>query len=544
MKRLTSFLALPSEDILSAGFIIMGLSALSGVLGLIRDKLLSSQFTPDLTAIYFAAFVIPENVFQILILGALGSAFIPVFSKYHSDEGRWDFALSLLHFFLFVFLIFSTLAFIFTEPLSKILVPGLSKENPAHLALLINLTRIILISQLFFVVSYLLTAMLQSFKRFIVPALAPIFYNLGIVMGILFMAPRFGMYGVALGVVIGAFLHLTIQIPFIKRLGFHYRFHVDLSHQGIWEIVHLMLPRTGSLILERMKLTIDTLLASMISLSSITFLNFALHVAIFPISLFASAISQAAFPFLTKAKADNNLAEFRDHLSISLTHIAFFLLPTSVMFIALHTPIVRLIFGSRLFSWEATFLTSWTLVFLSLGLIFQGAGTLLARGFYALYDTKTPLLITLISLFITVLCSFVFVISWQLPVWSLGLSTSIGAIINTVLLFITLDKRVGLARFSLFLSLSKIFLISFFLYIFTYTIFKFFEQFFDTNYTLPLLLFTILISILSLAFYLVLSFVFNIEEYKALALLLQKIQKVPRRFIRKEAIFNGPKLNP
>lgn len=545
MKRIGSFLALPQGDILSAGFTIMGLSVLSGLLGLLRDRLLSSQFTPDLVAIYFASFVIPENVFQILILGALGSAFIPVFSKYHKDESRWDFTLSFLNLSLLVFIIFLLVAFIFAEPLSLFLVPGLEKENASHLALLTNLTRVILISQIFFVVSYLFTAIMQSFRQFIIPALAPLFYNLGIVLGILFLAPKFGMYGVALGVVIGAFLHLFVQAPFIRKMGFRYRLHMDLSHKGISEIIHLMIPRTVSLVLERIKLTVDTILASLISLSSITFLNFASHVAIFPISLFANALAQAAFPFLTRARANNNMLEFRDHISVSLTHIAFFLAPTSVMFITLHTPLVRLIFGSRLFSWEATFLTSWTLVILSFSLIFQGAGTLLARGFYALYDTKTPLMVTCTSLLITIILSVLFVFSFHLPVWSLALSTTLGSVINAGLLFLLLDKRIGgLASFSFFLSLAKILFISAFLYIFAYGAFKFFEQFFDTTYTLPLLAFTTLVACLSGCFYFLLSFIFNIEEYQALASLFHTVRKLPKRFFEKEVIINGSKLHP
>lgn len=545
VKRIASLLSLPSEDILSAGFIIMGLSALSGVLGLVRDRLLSLQFTPDLVGIYFAAFVIPENLFQILILGALGSAFMPVFSKYRQHGGGWDFALSFMHLSAGIFVIAVTIVFLFVEPLSLALVPGLSKENPAHLALLTNLTRIILLSQLAFVVSYLFTAILQSFHRFIIPALTPVFYNIGIILGLLFLAPTFGMYGVALGVVIGALLHLLIQVPYLRRLGFTYQFRTDFSHKGIIETIELMVPRTIAILIERLRLTIDTILASLISLSSITFLNFAMHVAVFPISLFASAISQAAFPFLTRAASKGDLAEFKQYMSVSLTHIAFFLAPMSILLVILHTPIVRLIFGSRLFSWEATFLTSWTLVFLSLGLLFQGPGILLARGFYALYDTKTPLLVTSISLFITITLSLVFILLLHLPVWSLGASATVGAIVNATLLFVLLDRRIGgFNRFSLFISFAKILFISLFLAIFTYATFKFLEQFFDTTYTLPLLIFTILVTVCSMGFYLLLSFVFNLEEYKALATFFHKIKRAPKIFMQKEVMVDGSELNP
>lgn len=544
MKRIGAFLASPSEDILSAGFIIMGFSVLSGIFGLLRDKLLSSQFTPDLVAIYFASFVLPENIFQILVLGALGSAFIPVFSKYKNDENRWDFTLSFLHLSLGVFLIFVIASFIFIEPLSRLLVPGLEKENPQHLDLMVNLTRVILVSQLFFVVSYLFTGILQSFQRFLIPALAPVFYNLGILFGILVLSPIFGMYGVALGVFVGAILHLLIQLPYIRHLGFVYKPFIDLSHKGIWEIVHLMLPRTLSIIAERLKLTIDTILASVISLSSITFLNFALHVSIFPVSLFAAALGQAAFPFLAKTAQEKDLVAFKQHMSLVLTHVAFFLAPTTALFVVLHTPIVRLIFGSKLFSWEATFLTSWTFIFLSFGMLFQGMGGLLARGFFALYDTKTPLVVTFFSLLTTILLSLFFVLVFSFPVWSLGISTTIGSVLNAVTLFILLDRKIkGFNRFALFLSFSKIILISLFLGLFSYGAFKFFEQFFDTTYTLSLMTFTVIVVILSMVFYLLLSFIFNLEEYKELVKLWEKVKKAPRAMLRKE-VMSESKLNP
>ena len=310
-------------------------------------------------------------------------------------------------------------------------------------------------AQLFFVVSYLFTGILQSYQRFLIPALAPVFYNVGIIFGILFLTPPFGMYGVAFGVVIGALLHLLIQLPFVSELGFRYKPYIDFSHKGIRDILHLMGPRTISILLERAKVTVDTMLASLISLYSVTFLNLAVQLAVFPVSFFAAAIGQAAFPFLSKAARGKDLSSFKNHMSVALTHITFFLAPTTVLLVVLHTPLIRLIFGSRLFSWEATFLTSWTLVFLSLGILFQGLGGLLARGFFALYDTRTPLIVTFFSLLSTIVLNVLFVTVFVLPVWSLAIATTIGAIANAVTLFVLLDRRVGgFDHFTLFISFT------------------------------------------------------------------------------------------
>ena len=530
LKNSLLFFDAPQADILSAGFLIMFLSVITGIFGLVRDRLLATHFTPDLVGVYFAAFVIPENIFQILVLSAVGAAFIPVFTKYQREGQQWEFATALFRISLLLFATISILVGIFIEPLSKVFVPGIQKETPGHIALFVNLTRLILFSQLFFLFSYFCTGILQSYQRFLMPALASSLYNLGIIVGILLLAPTFGMYGVVLGIIGGAFLHLLIQLPFAVKLGFSYRPHVPLFHPGIAELGKLMAPRVLSVAIERLKFTVDTALASLIFVSSITFLNYASHVAIYPVSLFAAAIGQAALPFLAKAANEGNMEDFKKHTMLSLTHIAFFLAPTSVLLIILHTPIVRLIFGTPKFDWEATFLTGMTLAFLALGLFAQGASTILARAFYALLDTKTPLVMTIISQVTTILLSVFFVIVLKLPVWSLGLSTTIGISINAFLLFVLLDKKVGrFPRFSLFKSLAKIFFISALLAIFSYTLFKVLERFFNTDYGLPLLIFTITIALASGAFYLFLSFIFNLEEYKAIFLFFKKAASVRQR---------------
>lgn len=544
MKRIASFLASQSEDILSAGFIIMGFSALSGILGVVRSRLLASEFSPDLVGIYFAAFVIPDNIFQVLVISAMGAAFIPVFAKHKREGSHWQFTNAMFNTLLFIFLILTLLVFLFTEQLLQMVVPGVQKENPEHLILLTNMTRIILLAQIPFLFSYIATGVLHAHQRFIISATTPAFYNLGIIIGIIFITPYFGMYGVAVGIIVGAFLHFIIQLPLVLQLGFRYRFTSNIFHPGVKQVFLLMGPRAFSIALERLKVTIDTFLASIISLASIEFLNFAIQVAVFPVSLFAAGIGQAAFPFLAKAAGENDLPSFKNHMSRALTHIVFFLAPTTVIFVVLHTPITRLAFGSENFPWEATFFTSWTLVFLSLSLVFQGMGGLLAKGFFALYDTRTPLVITFFSLLSAILLSLLFVLVLHLPVWSLGISSSVGFMLNAVALFIFLDKKVkGFNRFPLFLSFSKIILISIFLGFFSYGIFKFFEQFFDTTYTLSLLAFTAIVAILSLVFYLLLSFIFNLEEYKELIKLFEKVKRAPKSILKKEVVVSEPKFN-
>lgn len=545
MKRIIRngllFLDLPQGDILSAGFIIMGLSMLSGVFGLVRDRLLAGSFTPDLVGIYFASFVIPDNIFQIIVLSATGAAFIPVFTKYKREGSQWEFVNALFHLSLALFLFIMFLVFIFVEPLSSILVPGIQKEDPRHIDLLVNLTRIILAGQVFFVFSYLSTGILQSYHRFIIPALGSVFYNLGIICGILFLAPAFGMYGVAIGIIFGALLHFIIQLPSLIRVGFSYRFPANLFHPGVKEIAHLMVPRALSIAIERLKFTIDTVLASLISLASITYFNFALHVAVFPVSLIAAAIAQAALPFFAKSLAEGNHEEFRKHLMLSLTHILFLLAPFSVLLIVFHTPVVRLVFGGPLFSWEATVLTARTLAILCIALIAQGASNVLARAFYALLDTKTPLIMTLISTAISIVLSIIFVFFLSLDVRFLAVSTALGAFINASTLFILLEKKIGGLISSAFLkTMSKIFAISVVVGILAYAMLKLLEKYFNTIYTVELLLFTLLVTLISVVLYVFLSFVLDLEEYKELFVLFKKAANVRKRFVKEVLVDESP----
>lgn len=527
------FLDLPQGDILSAGFIIMFLAMLSGIFGLVRDRLLATHFTPDLVGIYFASFVIPDNIFQVFILSVVGIAFIPVFTKYQKQGEQWALSRSVLHSSLLFFLIITVIIFIFIKPLSLFLVPGLQKENAAHIDLLVNLTRIILFAQPFFVLSYLCTGILQSYRRFLVPASASLFYNIGIIFGIVVFAPIFGMYGVAIGIIIGALFHFLIQVAFVWRLGFSYNFNFNLFHPGVFEIVKLAIPRAFSIAIERIKLTIDTTLASLISLSSITYLNFAFHIAVFPVSLVAASVAQAAFPFFAAASARNDMEEFKKQLRLSLVHIVFLLAPASVLIVVFHTPIVRLVFGAPLFSWAATVLTAQTLAILAIGIIAQGLSSILARGFYALFDTKTPLIMTIISITTTIILSLFFVLYLKLDVRFLAVATTTGSFINAIVLFVLLNKKIGGFMDSRFMtSLVKIFIMSALLGLVSYIMLKLLEQYFNTSFTMTLFLFTALVALLSSAFYLLLSFLFNLSEYKELFLLFQKASTIHKRLTK------------
>lgn len=525
-KNGVSLLTLRQTDILSAASVIMLMSLASAILGLVRDRLLAHYFTPDLVGIYFASFRLPDLAFQVLILGALSVAFIPVFTEYFQKNKKeaWQLTASLLNlaiiFFVFIIFIF----FIFIKPLSFLIVPGLGKENPGHLALLVNLTRIILLTQVLFVFSAFLTGIMQSFQRFLFPALAAVFYNLGIIIGIVFFS-SLGMYGVALGVILGALMHFLIQLPLSLSLGFRFRWAFNFFHPGVRQVGRLMIPRSITLAAYQINLTANTSLASLISLASITFLNFAQHLAFVPVNFFGAAIAQAAFPTLSRAQNRNKVKEFKKILLSSFHQILFLIIPSATALFILHTPLTRLVFGAQLFTWEATVLTGRTLATFSLGLVAQGASFLLMRGFYALHDTKTPLKISLFSVALNILASVIFILLLHLPIWSLGISFSLAAFINLALLLLFLERRIGqFGRKELLFPIFKMILAAGVMALFLWLPVKILDVLvFDTTRTVNLVFLTLIACFLGLAAFLFGSWFLKIKEAQSFLALLKKM---------------------
>ncbi|MDP3998434.1 MAG: murein biosynthesis integral membrane protein MurJ [bacterium] len=539
IKNGVSLLTLRQTDILSAATVIMLMSFASAVLGLVRDRLLAQYFTADLVGIYFASFRLPDFAFQVLVLGALSVAFIPVFTEYwqKDKDEAWRLAASLLNLAVVAFLLIVAVFLIFTGPLSALIVPGLAKENPAHAALLVNLTRIILLAQVFFVFSTFLTGVLQSFQRFLFPALAAVFYNLGIIVGIVFFADM-GMYGVAFGVILGAVMHFLVQLPLSISLGFRPRLSFDYSHPGVRAIGRIMLPRSLALAANQINLIINTSLASLISLASITFLSFAQHLALVPINFFGAAISQAAFPTLSVAKSKNKTDEFKRILLASLHQILFLIIPASTALFVLHEPFTRLVFGARLFTWEATLLTGQTLATLSLSLAPQGAAFLLMRGFYALQDTRTPLKLGLLAIFANMVLSATFVLILKWPVWSLGISASTAAFINFFSLLFFLNRRLGgFERTQLLAPILKMVTAALVMALFLWVPMRVFDQlFFDTSRTINLMIVVGIASFSGLASYLFLAWLLDIKEAKDFLILLRRIGNWRRILSQSEEI--------
>lgn len=506
----------------------MATVVLSKVLGLIRDRLLAHTFTPDTVAIFFAAFRLPDLIFQLIIFGALSVAFIPVFTEYLEDNGKkeaFKLAESTLSLALLILICLTVLVYIFVDPLTKIIVPGFNELQREQVALL---TRVILIGQIILTVGSFFIGILQSFRRFIIPALAGVFYNLGIILGILFLTKPLWILGPAVGVIIGAILHMLIQLPLIWSMGFRFGSIKSIIHPGVKEIVRLMSFRTIGLAAEQINETVGLILASLISTASVTYLTFAQHLQVVPIGLFGATLAQAALPVLSSERSRGRIDEFKATLLTTMHQILFLALPAAAILIVLRIPAVRLVFGASQFDWEATVLTGRTLGFLAVGLFAQAVSLLLVRGFYALKDTKTPVIVSLIVVLINISLSFYLVRVLNLDIWSLGLSFSVSSILSGILLFWTLDIKVGgFDKSQVFGPLLKMFVATVIMGVCLYVPIKLLDKvIFDTTRTINLIALTGLASIFALSIYIFLVWYLKVRELRTYVDLIKKVGRI------------------
>lgn len=530
IKNSTSLLFRRQTNILSAAFIIMVTYAASHIIGLLKTRLLISYFFSQsgVLDVYYGAFVIPDSIFQLLVIGSLSAAFIPIFTRYLAKKdvsSAWHVASASLNLIMVIFLVISIIIFIFALPLSKLIAPGFS---PDKLITMASLLRVMLTAQVFFCVSGFLTGVIQSHQRFLVPALAPVVYNLGIILGIVGLSGHIGIFGPAVGVVIGAFLHMLIQLPLALRLGFRFTTTLDLRHPGVREITRLIPPRALALGIDQVEQFIAVVISSILAPGTLTLLNVARLLYALPASLFGVTIGQAALPTLSQLSLESDLRKFTNTIVDSLLQITFFALPLSIMFIVLRIPVVRIVFGAGSFPWAATLLTAKTLAILTLSAVASAIIQLLIRSFYALHDTKTPLFIGLFAATFNGLVSFI--AAKILNFGLLGLATAISAtaVIESIALGYLLYRKIRWdisVSHKLIRSLSKLIFTGLITGISLWLPMRLLDQYvFDTTRTLPLVALTAVTLFIGFSSYFVFSYLFKVEQLAAFISLTRRLK--------------------
>lgn len=512
------------NTVLSAATLIMIMIVASRVLGLVRQRVLANYFAPNDLSLFFAAFRLPDSIFEILVFGTFSSAFIPVFTK-ALREGKsraWKIAGRVVTIGILIFGVMAIAMGIWAPQIYSLIAPGYGANETKEIAML---ARVLFAAQGFFVISYVLTGVLESLRRFLVPALAPIFYNIGIILGTIFLTPHFGLMAPAIGVVIGAAAHFLIQFPLSRQLGF--RFVWDLKPDpGVKEVGKLALPRVIDLAFDQIGKTTELFLSSIISQAAYTYYIFANTLQLLPVTLIGTSLAKAVLPMLSRA--DGNTREFRKILHVGIFQAVFLTLPLSAALIVLRIPIVRLIYGTKIFDWDATVQTGMVVSVYAVAIVTQTLMSILARAFFALHDTITPVKISFIGLGLLVVGDFLLVRGFGLPVWALAASFAFSTYVEAIILLILIDRRIGsVINKSFWLHVIKIsiatltsgaamfFLIKFFdkWYWLKQTTSIPFEKFvLDTRYTLNVLILTVISFLIGMLIYLGVSLLLRIEE--------------------------------
>ncbi|HVY67550.1 MAG TPA: murein biosynthesis integral membrane protein MurJ [Patescibacteria group bacterium] len=395
-------------NINKAAAIIAALTFASAFAGFIRDRLFASKFgAGDLLDVYYAAFHIPDFIYNLLVLGTLSVAFIPIFTEWLIKDRRQAFRIAntILNVSTVVMALTCLLLFFLSVPLTRLLVPGFSDEKFRQTLML---TRMFLLSPLIFTVSSVFGSILNSQKRFLVANLAPVLYNLGIIFGLLYFYPLFGLLGLAYGVIFGALLHLSVQVAEAVRLGFTWQWAWDLHNEAVRRFGKLFLPRIFGLDMSQISLLIGSVIGSFLTAGTIAVLNLANNLRAVPVNTFAVSFAVAAFPVLSEQFAKRDLRAFVKTLGETINQVLFFMIPMTIFILLFRAYIVRLAYGAGKFNWADTTATFNTLGIFALSLFAQALLPVLARAFYARHNTKTPVITSLSCLVLNIILAYWF----------------------------------------------------------------------------------------------------------------------------------------
>ncbi|GMQ78366.1 MAG: murein biosynthesis integral membrane protein MurJ [Anaerolineae bacterium] len=439
------------QRIIQAATIVGAAFVASRLLGVVRDATINYFYDIDSLEAnaYFIASRFPETLFLVIAGGAIGSAFIPVFSGYFVRDdsvGGWRLFSAIVNLITIITTVIAGIVFIFTPLLIETLYPDLVSSNPQLKDMTVELMRLMLITPIIFGVSGVVMASLNARQHFFLPAIAPSVYNLGIILGAIFFAPN--IMGLAIGAVAGAIGHLLIQIPGLVLVKARYTPVVTIADRGVRQVLVLMFPRVLGLSFGQLNHLVIQIMAQSMVLGSIPALTFAWRIMIMPQGIIGQALAIAAFPTFATLAAKNALDEMRSIIVDMLRLILFFSLPAALLLILLRQPLVSFLFERGQFEAESTSLVAWALLFYALSLVGFAALEIISRAFYALEDTWTPVIVGALQLAAMWLIAYwltstVFPKFDLLQFGGLALGYTISVILETIILLWLLNRKVG-----------------------------------------------------------------------------------------------------
>ena len=426
-----------------AGLVVSGAFLVSRVLGYVRVVVIGSTLGagPELDA-FFAAFRLPDLIFQLVAAGTVAAALVPMVAG-ELGTGRtsraWHIVSTIASLMTVGLAVLSVVAWIAAPVLVAVIAPGFTG---AQLDRTIELTRLMLLSPLFLALGAVASSALNAHNRFAASAIAPIVYNLAIIGAALILTPAFGVDGLAIGVVAGSLGHLLVQLPPLARAGFRFTPNLDASDPEVRQALRLMGPRAVALGAAQITFLVATALASGLSTGSVTAYTFAFTVFSIPLSVIGVPLGIVALPTLSRDLARGAVNEFAALMSRAMRLILFLLLPLVALGIALREPATTFLFNHGKFSGDSVALVASTLLFLLLALPGEGLNTILVRAFYADRDTRTPALAAVLGVTINVVIGVlaVRVLGWGLAGIAFGIA--VGSTTEAIVLAILLRRRV------------------------------------------------------------------------------------------------------
>jgi putative peptidoglycan lipid II flippase len=399
MERIFRIFGKEYGNMNQAALLLGSFAFLSQILGLFRDRAIAHFIGPgpNLDA-YYAAFRIPDLIFISIASLVSITVLIPFLLQRMNDglvtnEAR-KFLNDVFSVFLLTMLIVSIIVFVLMPYIVPWVAPGFSVAMQQRV---VELSRIMLLSPVFLGLSNLFGSVTQLFKKFFIYSLSPVFYNFGIIAGIIFLYPVFGIHGLAVGVIGGACMHFLIQFFSSVSCGLTPKLNVHIDWQNIKQVFFTSIPRTLGLSFNNIALICIVSFASYLTSGSISIFNLSLNLQSVPLGIIGLSYAVAAFPMLTKSYSAGRLEEFKDYITAGAKQIIFWSLPITFLFIVLRAQIVRVILGSGSFSWENTRLVAASVAIFSISIVAQGLTALFARAYYAGGNTKRPLVVNFLS---------------------------------------------------------------------------------------------------------------------------------------------------
>lgn len=526
-----NFIFTKQGSIVSSALILSVMIIASRFFGFIRYRTLAGFFTKEELDIFFASFRIPDLVFELLITGALTSTFIPIFIRYQNNKKELSESIStIINSIFFCLILFIIVLCVFLDLLMPFIAPGYSHAKNQQI---VYYSRLLLLGQLpFLVLGNFLTGIGQANKTFLLTAIAPILYNVVIIIATILFAGKLFLLAPILGVMAGSFIFLLIQLPLLAHSDYSYAFVIKKT-KALVEFFRMMIPRAFTVVVAQIDATVDLTLTTFLGSGSYTVFYLAQHLQLLPVSVIGIAFGQASLPYLSEMHTQGKTEEFKKVVLQSILNLFFLTIPIMSFLFFARTPIVRLFFGGQKFDWDATVMTAMTLSYFALALPFHSIYYFLTRCFYALLDSRTPFYISVLSIALNTGLSLLFIFVYHLPVWSLAISFSISMTINVVILFLLLSRKMKQVSLKpLFAEIVKISIATIMSSLASYYLMKLLDGLvLDTSRTLNVFFLLVIGGTVYFTLFLLLSWLFEIKEIYLVSRLLLKAKEYQKKFV-------------